>query len=268
MVKSMQRSISLRTSLFILFSLTLVLSVKCSKPNQQSQEMKELKAELILIPGGEFVMGKNGNGDYRPAHKVYLDSFYMDKYEVTNAQYLKFCQATERKLPEFWGMKNYHCGPDFLNHPVVGISWRDARAYAEWAGKRLPTEAEWEYAARGGLVGMNYPNGDELDTAEANYFVKDKARGTVVVGTYPPNGYGLHDMAGNVWEWISDYYDSEFYRNSPYKNPTGPDEGRFKVIRGGSWHSGPSCNRVYYRNALPGNWVDFAVGFRCVKDLH
>jgi len=252
--------------LAVLFVLAVDCTSSCAQSDQESEKSVVVQAELVLIPGGEFVMGEKGEGDHSPAHKVHIDSFYMDKYEVTNAQYLKFCEETGRQLPEFWGSKEFHNGPDFPNHPVVGISWRDAEDYAEWAGKRLPTEAEWEYAARGGLTGMNYPNGDELDSTLANYSLAG-VDATAAVGNYPPNGYGLHDMAGNVWEWVADYYDEDCYKTSPSKNPGGPEDGRFKVIRGGSWHSGPGCNKVHYRNALPANWVDFAVGFRCVKDL-
>lgn len=247
--------------------LALDFAISSSQSDQELEQASAVQAELVLISGGEFLMGKDEKGDHGPAHKVYVDSFYMDKYEVTNSQYLEFCEETGRGLPEFWGRKEFHSGPDFPDYPVVGISWRDAKAYAEWAGKRLPTEAEWEYAARGGLVEMSYPHGDELDSAGANYTLAD-LEGTVAVGSFRPNGYGLHDMAGNVWEWVADYYDGKYYKTSPYKNPTGPDEGKLKVIRGGGWHSGPSCNRVYYRNALPANWVDFAVGFRCAKDIH
>jgi sulfatase modifying factor 1 len=146
------------------------------------------------------------------------------------------------------------------------VSWGDAQEYAEWCGKRLPTEAEWEYAGRGGLIGMNYPNGDTIDSTAANYFIKDAVKGTVPVGSYPPNGFGLYDMAGNVVEWVSDYYDWDYYGVSPYENPQGPEKGKFRVIRGGGWHSGPYCNRVHFRSGLRGNWVDFNVGFRCVKN--
>ncbi|NIN00160.1 MAG: SUMF1/EgtB/PvdO family nonheme iron enzyme [candidate division Zixibacteria bacterium] len=256
----------LRAAIWVLLILALNVEMSFSQSNQQLQKTIETQAELVLIPGGEFVMGKDDEGDCSPAHKVYVDSFYMDKYEVTNAQYLEFCKETGRALPEFWGMKQFRSGPDFPDHPVVGISWRDANAYAEWAGKRLPAEAEWECAARGGLVGMNYPQGNELDSAQANHTLAD-LEGTVAVGGFAPNGYGLHDMAGNVWEWVADYYDGAYHKSSPYRNPTGPEKGKLKVIRGGGWHSGPSCNRVYYRNALPPNWVDFAVGFRCAKDF-
>jgi iron(II)-dependent oxidoreductase len=256
----------LEASISVLLILAFDFGMSFSQSDQQPQKAIEAQAEMVLIPGGEFVMGKDDEGVCGPAHKVYIDSFYMDKHEVTNAQYLEFCTQTGRALPEFWGMKQFRSGPDFPNHPVTGISWSDAKAYAEWAGKRLPTEAEWEYAARGGLADMSYPHGDELDSAQANYTLAD-LEGTVAVGSFPPNGYGLHDMAGNVWEWVADYYDGEYYRKSPLENPAGPEDGKFKVIRGGGWHSGPYCNRVYYRNALPPNWVDFAVGFRCAKDV-
>jgi len=227
--------------------------------------MTNVTEELVLIPGGEFLMGSDSEGDHSPIHKVYIDSFYMDKYEATNAQYLGFCEATGHRLPEFWGMDSFRCGPDYPNHPVVGVSWPDAVEYAAWCGKRLPTEAEWEYAARGGLVGMSFPNGETLHPSDGNYNKSGKG-GPVAVGSYRANGFGLHDIQGNVVEWVWDVYDLHYY-SSPLANPRGPESGKFRVIRGGGWHSGPSCNRVYFRNALPVGWVDFNVGFRCAKDL-
>lgn len=218
---------------------------------------------MVLIPGGEFSMGLEGEGSHGPVHQVEVDSFYMGKYEVTNAEYLKFCTETGRKLPEYWGMEIYHAGSDFPDYPVVGINWHDVTAFAEWVGMRLPTEAEWEFAARGGQTDWNYPYGDEHSEDAANF----KSEGTVTVGAYAPNGYGLYDMSGNVWEWVNDYFDDAYYKNSPKSNPKGPEKGTFRVIRGGGWHSGPGCCRVYYRNALPSNWQDIAVGFRCVKDI-
>jgi sulfatase modifying factor 1 len=216
---------------------------------------EEILAELALISGGEFLMGADSKGDHSPVHKVRLDSFYMDRYEVTNAQYLKFCQATGHRLPQFWGMSGFRCGPGYSNHPVVGVSWWDAADYAEW-----------EYAARGGLAGLDFPNSDSLDPSEGNYNKSGKG-GPVAVGSYRANGFGLHDMQGNVVEWVADCYEAAYYASSPAVNPQGPEDGRFRVIRGGGWHSGASCNKVYYRNGLPPNWVDFNVGFRCVKEL-
>jgi len=255
--------------LFMLFFLIPVFTVSGTGEKSENKT-----AELVLIPAGEFVMGKEIPPDKIPkgekvyidftAHKVSIDAFYMSKYEVTNAQYHVFCKETGAKLPEFWGKDEFHSGLKYPDHPVMGISYDEAKAYAEWKGMRLPTEAEWEYAARGGLVGKNYPNGDTLDETGANFAPKSK--GTVKVGSYSPNGYGLYDMAGNVVEWVSDYYAKDIHLESPDKNLKGPEIGRFRVIRGGGWHSGPYCNRVYFRNALPPNWRDFNVGFRCAKD--
>jgi len=243
-----------------------ILSFSILTAQEQDKTHGRLENEMVLIPGGEFMMGAdNPSGDH-PLHKVHLPSFYLDTYEVTNAQYLRFCRETGRRLPEFWGQDHYHCSEKFPDHPVVGVNWGDAAAYAQWAGKRLPTEAEWEYAARGGRTGMAYPWGDSLSPAQANYY-RTGVEGTKPVGSYPPNGYGLYDMAGNVVEWVQDRYDPDYYLNSPSDDPPGPEKGRFRVIRGGGWHSGPSCNRVYYRNALPPNWLDFNVGFRCARDV-
>jgi formylglycine-generating enzyme len=225
----------------------------------------------VLIPGGEFVMGRRIAADDpaqyvdNGAHTVRVDAFYLDKTEVTNAQYLRFCQATNRKLPFFWGMKEFHCGPDFPDFPVVGISWADAKAYAEWRGMRLPTEAEWEYAARGGLVGKTFPTGDDLTAKDANFATQSK--GTEKVGSYAANGFGLYDMAGNVGEWVSDFYDKDYYAISPAQNPPGPPFGAFKVVRGGGWRAGRMCNTVFSRTALPIHWVDFNLGFRCAGDV-
>ena len=167
---------------------------------------------MQLIPAGEFIMGSNGQGDFSPAHSVRIDSFYIDKYEVTNAEYFRFCQATSHPLPEFWGMDKFRSGPDFPDYPVTGINWYDAVKYAEWAGKRLPTEAEWEYAARGGLRNKMFPNGNGIDTTLANITFRGIRTAPVRVGSYLPNGYGIYDMAGNVTEWVMDWYESDYYR--------------------------------------------------------
>ena len=231
--------------------------------------MDKARAGMVLIPAGEFLMGSDSEGDHSPSHLVYVDAFYVDAYEVSNVGYLRFCEATGHRLPAFWGMAGFRCGPDYPDHPVVGVSWRDAGAFAEWAGKRLPTEAEWEYAARGGREGLTWPNGDTLQPSDGNYNKSYKG-GPVAVGRYLPNGYGLYDVQGNVVEWVEDYYAADYYAacaaTSPAVNPRGPASGRFRVIRGGGWHSGAYCNRVYYRNALPPNWLDFNVGFRCVAE--
>ena len=225
-------------------------------------------AGMVLIPGGAFLMGSNVNQHSIsfPAHQVTLHPFYVDTHEVTNKQYHDFCMATGHQLPEFWGMERYKSGLDFPKHPVVGVSQFDATEYASWSGKRLPTEAEWEYAARGGLEGIDFPIGEMADHARARYNDPEAEDGPVQTGSYEPNGYGLYDMSGNAWEWVADWFDAVYYAESPEENPGGPERGTFVVFRGGGWHSGPGCITVHNRNALPMHWVDMAGGFRCVKD--
>jgi sulfatase modifying factor 1 len=267
-------------------------------------------APMVLIPAGEFEMGTDPAEipglmqwlekeylslnleakaswfeDEPPRHTVYVDAFYMDKYEVTNAQYRKFVQATGHSEPEGseqfkpWSDENYN-GDD---QPVVYVTWEDAKAYAEWAGKRLPTEAEWEKAARGGLVGKRFPWGDEwppppkagnfADEAlkkvfpEALAFIAGYDDGyayTAPVGKYAPNGYGLYDMAGNVWEWCADWYDKDYYASSPGENPSGPSSGQDRVIRSGGWS--PNCVRTLRaadRSGITPVSSGSSYGFRC-----
>jgi iron(II)-dependent oxidoreductase len=256
-----------KNKLLIFFTIVSFLLSGCLRKVPQNNTVDIIEQEMILIPSGEFIMGIDEGYDNSPAHNVKIDSFYLDKYEITNAHYQKFCEETNRQFPEFWGMEEFRSGPDFPNHPVTGVSWRDAAAFAKWAGKRLPTEAEWEYAARGGLVGVKYPFGDEIDSTKANYFIMDAVRGCMPVGSFAPNGFGLYDMCGNVVEWVADFYTKDYYSESEEDNPAGPAKGKFKVIRGGGWHSGPMCSSVYFRNAIPGGWKDINVGFRCVKDI-
>lgn len=227
----------------------------------------DIPKNMVIIPKGGFTMGKNSPypSDCQPEHRVLIDSFYMDKYEVTNQEYYEFCKATNNTLPIFWGIKEFRCGLDFPEHPVVGVSFFDAEKYARWVGKRLPTEAEWEFAARGGFAGNNFPHGeDQIDSAKANF--GKKFEGLLKVGQFKPNNFGLFDMSGNAWEWVTDNYESDYYTLSPVDNPKGPESGSFKVIRGGSWHSGAMCVQVFHRNGLPASWVAFAVGFRCAKN--
>ncbi len=222
---------------------------------------------MILIPAGYFFMGSNhGSGAERPPHLVWLDAFFIDKYEVTNSRYGEFLGATGYAKPSFWNNPRYNSP----NQPVVGVSWDDAAAYCRWAGKRLPTEAEWEKAARGGLDGRKFPWGDEGPKGRA-VFGQDMDTGKPApVGSYEPNGYGLYDMAGNVWEWCSDRYQEDYYGISPQQNPRGPDTGQDRVVRGGSWIG--SGFKEYYDDVLrcafrrrhpPGDRTD-DFGFRCV----
>ena len=233
-------------------------------------------AEMVLIPAGEFQMGSNDSRDNeKPVHPVHLDTFYIDKYEVTNAKYAKFLNEygkttdeeglillsvdSEYCLIEKVG-NTYRPKAGYENHPVVEVSWYGAAAYAQFYDKRLPTEAEWEKAARGGLVGMAYPWNNEITPKNANY--GGNVGKTTPVGSYPPNDYGLYDMAGNVWEWCADWYNRDYYSRSPKQNPTGPDSGTVRVLRGGCWFANQDSLRVslrFYRPTL----TDVHVGFRC-----
>ena len=258
-------------------------------------------APMVLIPAGEFQMGSDynttGNAATRPMHVVYLDAFYIDKYEVTLGQYNQFVRATNYRPLQEWV---YRYSPTDA-HPVVGVSWHDAMAYAKWAGKRLPTEAEWEKAARGGLVQKNHAWGDNpLDGTQCNFADKnlrtiwnrerepednwadenldDGYAYTAPIGSYPPNGYGLYDMVGNVWEWCFDAYDENFYANSPYQNPIAEiiiKDGannmvainKLRVSRGASWHDGPPSVWIAGRVGQSPEGEFTNVGFRCVKSV-
>ena len=249
-------------------------------------------AGMVLIPGGEFQMGSRdseADEDEKPVNTVYVDAFYMDKYEVTNAQFKAFVDANPR-WQKYQTSRAYHDG-DYLkpwsgnsypsgkgSHPVVYVSWYAAMAYAQWAGKRLPTEAEWEKAARGGLVRQNYPWGNGIGSTRAN-FGRNVGK-TTPIGSYVPNGYGLYDMAGNVWEWCLDGYDSRFYARSPFRNPIAGDASASqivnefrrvktsRVLRGGSWFNSATYLRVANRfRSTPTN-TNGIIGFRCAMDVN
>lgn len=238
-------------------------------------------AEMVLIPAGEFTMGSDEHFGEGPAHKVNLKAFYIDKYEVTNQQYCLFLNEmgnqTEDGAP--WlslkdsriEYKNGSFTPmaGYEDHPVVQVTWYGAKSYASWRGCRLPTEAEWEKAARGGFEGRTYSWGDEIDPSMANY--GQDTENTTPVGSYPSNSYGLHDMIGNVWEWCNDWYSNNYYMVSPYQSPGGPDLGDARIVRGGGW-SGPvhvyaKYLRCSFRHFLRPNRTTFYLGFRCAKSL-
>jgi formylglycine-generating enzyme required for sulfatase activity len=231
---------------------------------------------MVYVPAGEFEMGKKETYDERPVHTVALDAFWIDRTEVTNAQYA-LCVADG--VCDEAGFAN---DADFNgdDYPVVGVSWYDANTYCSWVDARLPTEAEWEYAARGEQRYV-YPWGDEFDCSLGNfddetqrddYLVPggvgcDGYERTAPVGSFPTGASwcGALDLAGNVWEWVADWYDRDYYERSPTQNPLGPEEGDGKVLRGGSWNDVPyylrSANR--FRNPPDGSYG--GVGFRCAR---
>jgi eukaryotic-like serine/threonine-protein kinase len=243
------------------------------RPAEPGSQTAPSDKGMVLIQGGWLRMGSLEGYEFeQPVHEVLVDSFYMDEMEVTNEQFRRFVEETgyisdaENSGNKKNNWKTF-ASPDRNNHPVVLVSWNDANAYAKWAGKRLPTEAEWEYAARGGLVGMRYPWGDEPPPRRANF---DRGRRvqtppTEPVKSYEPNGYGLYDMAGNVSEWCQDWYDPDYYRNSPERNPGGPSTGESRVIRGGSWYTDFNQLRTAGRiSEFPGGY-EYDRGFRCAK---
>lgn len=351
-----------------LFSIIIFILIfgSCEGENQQAQQgrfpqtypkgmpkkivTKKDKAEMILIPAGEFLMGSTKKEvrdaeekwgleeglleSETPQHAVYVDAFYIDKYEVTNAQYKKFVNETGHRAPTIptkeevivalksessesgfvfsqntknaiiqenartlspWAWKDgtYPLGKS--NHPVVLINWHDAQAYANWAGKRLPTEAEWEKAARG-TDSQFYPWGNDWDETRCNsaerialkplptlqasleWFhgewenlvpIKRAQNTTVPIGSYRKgrSPYGVHDMAGNVFEWCADWYDKDYYSYSPKRNPQGPKNGNTRVLRGGSWNYPGFKLRSTYRNMHAPSIGGPPNGFRCVMDV-
>ncbi len=282
--------------------------------NQKNKKFQELEGKnsisetlelgMVLIPAGEFEMGtsnaekqalinltlwNNWCDNELPEHTVYLDAFYLDKYEVTNAQYAKFLNAYGKNVDaaghELLDIDDsliekvggaYQPKAGYGNHPVVAVSWYGAAAYAQFYAQRLPTEAEWEKAARGGLVGKRYPWGDDITHDDANY--SGTGDGTSPVGSFPPNGYGLYDVAGNVWEWCADEYDDEYYSQSQKKNPKGPGVAvtfqkhdftnviSMRVLRGGAL-TYPYFLRCSYRGRFNADNSSADVGFRCARDL-
>lgn len=289
---------------------------KAGKPSREGMIYLE-GGEFLMGNDGRVGFASDGEG---PVHKVKLDPFYIDATTVTNAQFAEFVKATGYKTEAekfgwsfvfrmflspweaakvrqvvpgtpwwapvegaFWYSPE---GPDSniddrMDHPVVHVSWNDAIAYCKWAGKRLPTEAEWEFAARGGLEQKLYPWGDELTPGGQHYCniwqgtfpekntMRDGYLGTAPAKSFPPNGYGLYNVSGNVWEWVNDWFSPTYYSESPYENPKGPATGTRRSMRGGSYLCHRSyCNR-YRVAARSSNTPDSStgnIGFRCAAD--
>lgn len=259
----------------------------------------DLLPELALIPAGEFLMGsENGEDDARPVHRVHVDAFLVGVQPVTQAEYARFVRETGHPPPAFYELPLVVTagGPerertfrtvgqpyawrdsappaDRLDHPVTLVGWDDAAAYCTWlstaSGRkvRLPTEAEWEKAARGGLEGKKYPWGERLDHGMANYLADPSLKamhGTTPCRAYPPNGLGLFDVIGNTWEWVSDWYVPDYYATAQLRNPAGPEDGQFRIVRGGGWLVADekmlSCS---YRHKVPPDTYSYSIGFRIV----
>jgi len=261
-------------------TLLLLLALEASAP-----------AGMALIPAGDFWMGRNhlwlieeigwqalDRMDDRPLHLVYLDAFYIDHREVSNAQYAEFVEAADHRPPYHWAKGDVPREAPGL--PVYNVSWDDANAYCTWASKRLPSEAEWEKAARGGIEGAAHPWGDDLEPSdEAEVEVEAESdeeppklahygypEGPTETGRFAPNGYGLHDVIGNVWEWVADGYELHYYSVSPRDNPGGPAGAPYRVYRGGSWSDyDDRLLSVFYRNFTDPATRASTIGFRCAS---
>lgn len=245
------------------------------------------KDEMVPVPEGWFLMGSNKKEDRyaylpeTPQHRVFLDAFEIDQYEVTTVQFLKFALATDRSPLIDWRYDGGNFQESMASHPVMHVSWFDADAYCTWAGKRLPTEAEWEKAARG-EDGRIYPWGNQAAGLSRSNFGRTGLSGPVRdrperLLLYPPiisvdkydnavSPYGLFQMSGNVAEWVADWYDKDYYKTAPDRNPKGPEKGTQKSFRGGGWIDSTPSVRVAQRNGTDPNTKMNWLGFRCAKD--
>lgn len=257
----------------------------CMKDEDTETQISEYKSiEFILVSGGNFQMGDHqGEANAQPVHLVNLNAFQISKHEISNYQYCQF--LNEIGCDEdgvFEGVKYAEIGssfsqinhsngsfspkPDKHNYPVVEVSWFGAKAFASWLSGRLPTEAEWEFAARGGNSSQNFTYSGSNEPDEVAWYFKDYGNGSQEIGIKKQNELGLFDMSGNVMEWCNDWYDYHYYTSSPENNPQGPTSGDSHVVRGGSWYNPVACSGVSFR--YPGadpNATSSYIGFRVVK---
>ncbi len=244
---------------------------------REHTHIQPIMSEMITVDGGCYYRGSNtGCRDETPRHRVELESFSIDIHPVTNEQFVRFLEAIgeekdaqnhdiirlrDSRIKKSAG--RFSIEPGYNKHPVVGVTWYGAVGYCQWVGKRLPTEAEWEIACCGGLENPMYPTGESIEKTQANFFSSD----TTTVMSYPPNGYGLYDMAGNVYEWCHDWYEYTFYEASSQEpdNPKGPLQGVYRVLRGGCWKSLKEDLRASKRHRNNPGAANGTYGFRCCK---
>lgn len=264
------------------------VEIRDTENTSQTQTVNDEEAitnEMIFVEGGSFNMGNNrGEENAKPLHYVYLSDFYIDKYEVTNSEYAQFLNSREfspgeitemitvtdslsdNKTPIYKSGNRFVVEPGFGSFPVTNVSWKGAQSYARWAGKRLPTEAEWEFAARGGVnrESFAYSGSDNVD--EVAWHSDNSNDKLNAVGLKAPNSLGIYDMSGNVWEWCFDFYDEAYYSTSQQNNPRGPAIGTEHVIRGGSYTNTYEICDISKRSRKGPTIKMYVLGFRCVKD--
>ena len=246
---------------------------------KEDVEIEPIHTEMAIIPAGTYLRGSNNGGrDEMPRHAVHLNSFAIDLHPVTNEQFVRFLDAMggekdvnnndiirlrDSRIKRSGGKLNIESG--YAKHPVVGVTWYGAVAYSKWVGKRLPTEAEWEVASYGGREDYPFPTGANIERTDANFFSSD----TTAVMSYPPNGFGLYDMAGNVYQWCQDWYDYHYYDMSVQEpdNPKGPHQGVYRVLRGGCWKSSKEDLRCAHRHRNNPGSMNGTYGFRCAADV-
>lgn len=229
---------------------------------------------MVRIPAGPFEMGRSHElpddhlkwfpqllRDDRPVRTVALGAFDIDAHEVTNREYSQFVEAGLARKPHYWPRGRIPEGK--ADQPVANVTWDEAHAYCRWKGKRLPTEAEWEKACRGGLTAKKFPWGDEEAESERAHY--DSVKGPKATCSYESNGYGLCDMAGNVWEWTADRYAKDYYSVGSSQNPQGPTAGRYRVLRGGSWADVPKFLTCAHRSFSRPEERSPNIGFRCAR---
>ena len=294
-----------RPGILALLCMSVVICLKCGNKQKQNESSdkssgnnsitrdinsvnRNVSLSMVNIEGGTFKMG-NPDGDYdeHPAHPVTINSFSMSRTEITNGQYCDFLNDIDCNKDgsyegtDYIDMESKYCQITFSagifrpksgkdNFPAVEVSWKGARAYCRWAGGRLPTEAEWEYAARGGKKtfydSFTYAGSDNISGVA--WFTKNSGGNSHPVGQKKPNEYGLYDMSGNVWEWCSDWYNDGYYRKSPEKNPQGPKDGKVRVLRGGSWYNEKDLCRVTNRIGVMPLITYNNIGFRLCRNSH
>jgi formylglycine-generating enzyme required for sulfatase activity len=229
-----------------------------------------MKPEVVPIPAGSFLMGcEGGQENEQPVHRVWLDAFAIGKFPVTNQEYNSYVEDQHAPPPRFWSEPMFR-QPE---QPVVGVSWYEALAYCAWLSKRdrrvfrLPSEAEWERAARGGLEGALYPWGDAPPSQRPYAGYDSETGGPQKAGANESNGFGLYDMSEGVHEWCSDYFGCDYYRLSPKRNPRGPTGGPRRASRGGSWRHRVKFSRCAARSSLPPDYQYADYGFRVAMTL-